>query len=45
MIAIAAEAFGAIAPTMPFGSVGCEAETDANGERLIWLPAAVVEPA
>jgi hypothetical protein len=36
-IAITAEAFDAIAPITPFGSVGYEA--DANGERLIWLPA------
>ena len=28
---------------MPLGSVGYEAEVGANGERLIWLPAAVVD--
>ena len=41
-IAISTEAFEAIASTMPFGSVGYEAETDASGEQFIWLPAAVV---
>jgi hypothetical protein len=33
-IAISQAAFDAIALTMPLGSVGYEAETDANGERL-----------
>ena len=28
---------------MPLGSVGYETATDANGERLIWLPASVVD--
>jgi hypothetical protein len=37
-IAITAEAFDAIAPTMPFGSVGYEA-----GERYVWLEPNVVD--
>jgi hypothetical protein len=28
---------------MPFGSVNFEAGVDANGERYIWLPRAVVD--
>jgi hypothetical protein len=36
-------AFDAIARTMPFGSVNFEAGVDANGERYIWLPRAVVD--
>jgi hypothetical protein len=42
-IAISQAAFEAIAATLPLGSVAYEAETDANGERLIWLPRAVVD--
>jgi len=42
-LAITQAAFEAIAATLPLGSVGYEAEADANGERLIWLPAAVVD--
>jgi hypothetical protein len=34
-------AFDAIAAMLP-GSVGCEPEPDANGERLIWLETSVV---
>jgi hypothetical protein len=36
-IAISQAAFEAIVKTMPLGSVGCEREADANGERLIWI--------
>jgi hypothetical protein len=42
-IAISQAAFDAIARTMPFGSVNFEAGADANGERYIWLPRAVVD--
>ena len=42
-IAISQAAFDAIAETLPFGSVGYENETTANGERLIWLPRHVVD--
>jgi hypothetical protein len=42
-IAITQAAFDAIARTMPFGSVNLEAGVDANGERYIWLPRAVVD--
>jgi hypothetical protein len=42
-IAISEATFKAIALTMPLGFVGYEAEAGANGERLIWLPAAVVD--
>ena len=41
-IAISAEAFDAIAASMPLGSVSFEPEANPNGKRLIWLPAAVV---
>jgi hypothetical protein len=36
-IAITAQAFDAIAATMPLGSVGYERDPDGHGERLIWL--------
>ena len=36
-IAIAIEAFEAIARTLPLGSVAYEAEPDERGERLMWL--------
>ena len=36
-IAISVEAFEAIAPTMPLGTVSFENATNANGERLIWI--------
>jgi hypothetical protein len=36
-IAISAEAFEAIARTLPLGSVGFENEANERGERLIWL--------
>jgi hypothetical protein len=42
-IAISQAAFDAIAATLPLGSVSYEAATNEKGERLIWLPAAVVE--
>lgn len=42
-IAISQAAFDAIAATMPLGSGGYEAEGNETGERLIWLPAAVVD--
>ena len=41
-IAISQAAFDAIASTMPFGSVSYEQSANAKGERLIWLPPAVV---
>jgi hypothetical protein len=41
-IAISAEAFEAIAATLPLGSVGYENKTNERGERLIWLDHAVV---
>jgi hypothetical protein len=42
-IAITQATFDAIARRMPFGSVNFEAGVDANGERYIWLPRAVVD--
>jgi hypothetical protein len=36
-IAITTEAFDAIASTLPLGSVGYEAELNAEGVRLIWI--------
>jgi hypothetical protein len=36
-IAIAAEAFAAIAATLPLGSVSVEPEPTAKGERFVWL--------
>jgi hypothetical protein len=36
-IAISVEAFEAIVRTLPLRSVGCEAEANDRGERLIWL--------
>jgi hypothetical protein len=42
-IAISAEAFEAIARTLPLGSVGYENEANEKGERLIWLEAAMVD--
>jgi hypothetical protein len=42
-IAISAEAFEAIARTLPLGSVGFEQEPDAKGERLIWLEDAMAD--
>jgi hypothetical protein len=41
-IAITAEAFDAIARTLPLGSVGYENQVNERGERLIWLDAFVV---
>jgi hypothetical protein len=40
-IAITAEAFEAIAATLPLGSVGYE-PADAKGERMAWLDPAIV---
>ena len=42
-ISIASAAFEAIAATLPLGSVGFEREVGANGERRVWLEAAVVD--
>ena len=42
-IAISAEAFEAIARTLPLGSVGYENKTDEQGQRLIWLDRAMVD--
>jgi hypothetical protein len=42
-IAISVEAFEAIAPTLPVGSVGFENQTNERGEKLIWLDRAVVD--
>jgi hypothetical protein len=42
-IAISVEAFETIARTLPVGSVGFEAEANEQGERLIWLEAAMVD--
>jgi hypothetical protein len=36
-IAISAAAFEAIAATLPLGSVSYENETNARGERYVWL--------
>jgi hypothetical protein len=36
-IAITIEAFDVICATLPLGSVAYEAETNAKGERLIWI--------
>jgi hypothetical protein len=41
-IAITLAAFEAIAATMSLGGLGYEAETDAKGDRPIWLAPAVV---
>jgi hypothetical protein len=35
-ISITAEAFEALASTIPFGSISFEPELNANGERPIW---------
>ena len=42
-IAITAEAFEAIAVTLPLGTVGYENELSPKGERMIWLEARVVD--
>ena len=42
-IAISAEAFEAIAQTLPVGSVGFENATNERGEELIWLDRRVVD--
>jgi hypothetical protein len=42
-IAITVAALDAIAATMLFGGVNYEAQTNATGEKLIWLDVRVVE--
>jgi hypothetical protein len=42
-ISITCTALEAIASTLPLGSVGFDREAGANGERLVWLEAVVVE--
>ena len=42
-LSITQAAFDAIAATLPLGSVSYEAGAEANGERFIWLPPAVVD--
>lgn len=42
-IAISDVAFSALASTLPLGSGAYEAEIDARGDRLIWLPRSVVD--
>jgi hypothetical protein len=42
-IAISAEAFEAIARTLPLGNVGFENKTDEQGNRPVWLDRAVVD--
>jgi hypothetical protein len=41
-IAITAEAFDAIAATLPLGSVGFERHPADDGQRLVWLERSVV---
>jgi len=43
-IAITPAAYAAISATLPLGSVAVEPQVDANGQRLVWLDAAVVNP-
>jgi hypothetical protein len=42
-IAITAEAFEAVAATLPIGSVAFEPQTNAKGERLIWVEASALD--
>ncbi len=42
-ISVTSAAFDAIASTLPLGSVSFEPAFDTNGERLVWLDAAVVD--
>jgi hypothetical protein len=42
-IAIGAEAFEAIARTLPLGSTGYENQTDEHGQRTVWLDRSVVD--
>ena len=42
-IAISAEAFDAIAATLPLGSVSFENGVNEHGERYVWLPPNVVD--
>jgi hypothetical protein len=42
-ISVTHEAFEAIVATLPLGSVGYERELNAQGERRIWIEAAVAD--
>jgi hypothetical protein len=42
-VSITFAAFEAIASTLLLGLVGFEREADANGDRLVWLEAVVVD--
>jgi hypothetical protein len=42
-LAITPAAFEAIRDTLPLGSVGYQPQLNAEGERLIWVEAAVVD--
>ena len=42
-IAISAEAFDAMAATLPLGSVSFENAVNERGERYVWLPPNVVD--
>jgi hypothetical protein len=42
-IAITAEAFDAIAATLPLGTVSFENKTNERGERLVWLEPRMVD--
>ena len=42
-IAITAEAFEAVAVTLPVGSMGFEPQPNERGERLIWVEASAAE--
>jgi hypothetical protein len=42
-IVVTAEAFEAVAATLPFGSIGFERDPDANGGRQIWLEPHVLD--
>ena len=42
-IAISAEAFEAIARTLPLGSMEFEAEANERGEKLVWLEDAMAD--
>jgi hypothetical protein len=42
-LTITPAAFEAIRETLPLGSVGYEAQTNANGERLIWVETRVAD--
>jgi hypothetical protein len=42
-IVISQAAFEAIARTLPFGDVSFENQLDEHGQRIIWLPRAVLD--